>query len=201
MKKVATFTERLTQLFDTTEITAQEISLRTGISTAAMSRYRNGLRSAVAEHIEAIANAFDVPVGWLMGYDESPGRKTVSVPVIGNLKPDLPFFSESNVRYNLALPVIWGVDFAYENNTDSMLNAGIPIGSVMLFSSQSEIADGNIVICRVGKTRIVVARLQHQDTTLMLIPENPTAKVLFFNKKDQEQVTVLGKVKMVIKPL
>ena len=70
MRKVCTFSERLREMIRKSGRKQAEISESTGIPEGTISRYKNNGRSARADYIELIADYFEKPIAWMMGYDE-----------------------------------------------------------------------------------------------------------------------------------
>lgn len=66
---IATFADRLKEIMDKRGVSAAELSRKTNISTAAVSRYINGFYEPKQENTFAIARYFRVSPAWLMGYD------------------------------------------------------------------------------------------------------------------------------------
>lgn len=78
MRKVSDFKSRLQALLDKHRISQVDLAKNTGISQAAISRYLDGKRDARGNNIEKIAEYFNVPLGWLTGYDEKTGDNDIS---------------------------------------------------------------------------------------------------------------------------
>lgn len=67
--KVATFRERLSELFEESEKTNKDLSKELHVSNQTISAWKTGTRSPKEPTIIAIANHFGVSVKWLMGFD------------------------------------------------------------------------------------------------------------------------------------
>lgn len=198
MKKVSNFRDRLNQLLTTTKVTALEVSERTGISSAAISRYRNGLRNARSEHVEIIANMFDVPVAWILGYKEEVSAPTEKIPVISTVIKGKPMFADSNVEDYLTIPARWGVDFAYRVTDGIMFEAGISEEALVLIHMQPDANDGQIALMLVDDVNVVLRRVKRQDTLLLLEPANIFTDTMIFSGKEKNRVKVIGVVKKII---
>lgn len=68
MEKITDFKTRLDQLLREYDINQKDLSERTGITQATISRYLAGERDPVSSNIEKIAQYFNVQIHWLMGY-------------------------------------------------------------------------------------------------------------------------------------
>ena len=68
-KKVSTFNERFSELFEGNSFTDVEISRALKVSKQTISAWKNGTRSPKEPTIIMIAQHFHVSVKWLMGFD------------------------------------------------------------------------------------------------------------------------------------
>ena len=86
--------------------------------------------------------------------------------------------------------------FLLKVSGDSMINAGIDDGDVILVKSQKEFSSEDIVLAKVGEES-TIKRFVSEDHPpyLYLKPENPNHKIIYFT----EEVTLVGKVISVIK--
>ncbi|MBI5411894.1 repressor LexA [Candidatus Peregrinibacteria bacterium] len=80
---------------------------------------------------------------------------------------------------------------------DSMINAGIDHGDIVLVQSHKEFASGDIVLARIGNNMTTVKRFISEDKPpyLYLKPENPKYKIQLFT----DEVIMEGKVISVLK--
>lgn len=67
--QISTFQKRLNDAMAVRNITAAELSRRTGISKPRMSQYVNGVYEAKQDALYALSYALSVSPVWLMGYD------------------------------------------------------------------------------------------------------------------------------------
>lgn len=86
--------------------------------------------------------------------------------------------------------------FLLRINGDSMINAGIDDGDVVLVKSDKEFVSGDIVLAHIGNNA-TVKRFISEDKPpyLYLKPENPRYKIIYFT----EDVTLKAKVISVLK--
>lgn len=63
--------KRIKELFDQSGLSYIELEKKTGIKKSSLQRYASGATGKIPlDAIEAIASAFSVPAGYLMGWDE-----------------------------------------------------------------------------------------------------------------------------------
>ena len=78
-KKVATFRERFTELFDESEKTSTELGKEIHVSNQTISAWKNGTRSPKDLTIKAIADYFHVNYLWLWGFDVEKEADTATM--------------------------------------------------------------------------------------------------------------------------
>ena len=101
-------------------------------------------------------------------------RNAVSIPVIGNVAAGAPILAEQNVEDHMLL----SSDMAQEGNFllrvrgESMINAGILDGDLVLVKPQQEATNGSIVVALVDGDA-TVKRFERGNGHVKLIAENP----------------------------
>jgi len=131
-----------------------------------------------------------------------PRADAVTVPLLGRIAAGSPVLAEENVEEHLALPASYAGDhdhFALSVVGDSMIEAGIFDGDVVVVRSQDHARDGDIVAALLpgpAEDEATVKRLGHDGSRVMLIPENPALSP--FEMPDGR---ILGKVVAVLRRL
>ena len=101
-------------------------------------------------------------------------RNAVSIPVIGNVAAGAPILAEQNIEDHVLL----SSDMAQEGNFllrvrgDSMINAGILDGDMVLVRPQQEVSNGTIVVALVDGDA-TVKRYERGNGHVKLVAENP----------------------------
>lgn len=118
-------------------------------------------------------------------------RTAVPVPIVGNVAAGIPILAEQNIEDHLMLsPEIakegW---FALRVRGDSMINAGIFDGDLVLVRPAKDAPDGTIVVALV-EDEATVKRLDRSGGRVRLIAENPAYAPL-----EPENVSMVGEVK------
>ena len=155
-----------------------------------------GLRStaSVSYHLQALQEK---------GLLQSPGSKgrkraivtTVrpgQIPVVGVVTAGLPILAVENHEGYLS----WDGDpgcFALRVRGDSMINAAILSGDLVVVRPQQTADDGQIVVARIGD-EATVKRLSRRNGQVWLLPENPD-----FEPIDGSEAELVGLVKAVIR--
>ena len=132
-------------------------------------------------------------------------KDLLSLPVLGAISCGVPKFAEENIEEYVQVPAAWfggGELFALRANGDSMINAGIDDGDLVIIKNQSY-ADAN---------QIIVALIDNEDATLKryrpqedrryidLVPENEKYSTRTVDLA-QESLVIQGVALKVIKDL
>ncbi|HEY7400473.1 MAG TPA: transcriptional repressor LexA [Actinomycetota bacterium] len=131
-----------------------------------------------------------------------PKAPAVTVPVVGRIAAGAPTLATEDVEEYLAVPRSYadGPDhFALHVKGDSMIEAGIIDGDVVIVRSQADASDGDIVAAILpgpAEDEATVKRLRRKGGRTMLVPENPTMEP--FEVKDAR---IAGKVVAVLRKL
>ena len=101
-------------------------------------------------------------------------RNAVSVPVVGNVAAGAPIVAEQNIEEHMLLSPAMAQDgfFLLHVRGDSMINAGILDGDLVLVRPQKEAPDGAIVVALVDGDA-TVKRFERGNGHVKLIAENP----------------------------
>ena len=154
-----------------------------------------GLRStaSVSYHLQALQDK------GILQAPGSKGRKRAivtsvrpgQIPVIGTVTAGLPILAVENQEGSIS----WEDPncFALRVRGDSMINAGILSGDLVIVRPQQTADDGQIVVARIGD-EATVKRLRRRSGQVWLLPENP-----HYEPIDGSEAQLVGLVKAVIR--
>ena len=154
-----------------------------------------GLRStaSVSYHLQALQDK------GILQAPGSKGRKRAivtsvrpgQIPVIGTVTAGLPILAVENQEGSIS----WEDPscFALRVRGDSMINAGILSGELVIVRPQQTADDGQIVVARIGD-EATVKRLRRRSGQVWLLPENP-----HYEPIDGSEAQLVGLVKAVIR--
>ena len=138
--------------------------------------------------------------------EEAPGRATSSVPtlpLVGQIAAGGPLLAEESIEDEIAVPEPLGrdADFLLRVKGDSMVEAGILDGDIVVVRKQSDARAGEIVVALVGDDEsadeaTVKTFHRERDGRIRLQPENAALEPLY-----PEHVEILGKVTGVFRSL
>ena len=121
---------------------------------------------------------------------QRPGQ----IPVVGVVTAGLPILALENQEGTIA----WEGDpkcFALRVRGDSMINAAILDGDMVVVRPQPNADDGQIVVARIGD-EATVKRLHRRNGEIWLMPENEN-----YDPIDGSEAEIIGLVKAVIREL
>jgi repressor LexA len=108
-----------------------------------------------------------------------PRADAVTVPLVGRIAAGAPLLATEHIEDYLAVPEGFAGDeehFALKVSGESMIEAGILDGDVVVVRSQDHARDGDIVAALLpgpAEDEATIKRLGHEGDRVMLIPENP----------------------------
>jgi repressor LexA len=122
-------------------------------------------------------------------------RNAVSVPIVGNVAAGVPILAEQNIEDHILLSPDMAQDgnFLLRVRGDSMINAGILDGDLVLVKPQQEASNGNIVVALVDNDA-TVKRFERGNGHVKLIAENPAYEPIVTSN-----VSLVGVVRGVIR--
>jgi repressor LexA len=134
---------------------------------------------------------------------EEPRAEAATIPVLGKIAAGAPTLATENVEDHISVPLGFtrktGDHFALRVQGDSMIQAGILDGDLVVVRSQETARDGDIVAALLpgpAEDEATVKRLGHDGPRVMLIPENPA-----YDPIEMSDGRILGAVVAVLRKL
>ncbi len=126
---------------------------------------------------------------------ENQRRNAVAIPIVGNVAAGSPILAEQNVEDHLLLSSDVAQEgwFMLKVRGDSMVNAGILDGDLVLVRPQKEAPNGSIVVALI-EDEATVKRLERKDGQIRLIAENPAYEPIVAN-----HASMVGAVRGVVR--
>ncbi len=124
------------------------------------------------------------------------------IPLVGTVAAGLPLLAEENIEDYLPVSADMARTdgmFFLRINGDSMINAAILDGDLVLVRPQPFVEQGEIAVVRIGD-EATVKRLFRFNTRVELHSDNPNYKPFVFFDSD-EDVRIVGKVTAVLRTL
>lgn len=118
-------------------------------------------------------------------------KKTLDVPIVGRVTAGVPILAVENIEdtYPVPLELVEGSDvFMLKVSGESMIEAGILDGDLVLVREQSQARNGEIVVALLGEDA-TIKRFYKEKDTIRLQPENQFMEPIY-----SKDVSILGKV-------
>jgi repressor LexA len=120
--------------------------------------------------------------------------RTVSVPVMGRIAAGVPISAIQNHSHDIACPpdlLTNGEHFALEVKGDSMIDAGILDGDIVIIRRCDTAENGDIVVALVEHEEATLKRLRKRGAAVALEAANPNYETRIFGP---DQVDIQGRL-------
>ena len=182
MDKQESLGKRLRTLMEERQLNYEALGRLLEMKPQTLNRYVLGQREPKAGVVTDMAVRLGVDPLWLQGYDvprESrsdelrvPGEQLI--PILGVIKAGIPTLAQQEVKGYASADVSRPEEYFYlEVSGDSMKNAGIQTGDLVLIHQQPRAENGQIVVCLVQQEDATLKRFRRQGDWVILQPENP----------------------------
>lgn len=125
--------------------------------------------------------------------DQMTKQAVIHVPLVGKVTAGLPITAIENVEEYFPLPDTYGADsdqlFMLEIMGESMIEAGILDGDLVIVKKSSTANNGDIVVAMTEENEATVKRFYKEKDHIRLQPENASMEPIIVNN-----VTILGHV-------
>jgi len=118
--------------------------------------------------------------------------RPMGLPLLGSVAAGTPILAEENVEEYIDVPAEAGGstgEFLLKVRGDSMIDAGILDGDIVVVKKQDTARDGEIIVARVGDDEATVKRYFREADHIRLQPENSTMEPII-----STDVSVEGRV-------
>lgn len=120
--------------------------------------------------------------------------RTVSVPVMGRIAAGVPISAIQQHTHDIACPpdlLTNGEHFALEVKGDSMIDAGIHDGDIVIVRRTDSAENGDIVVALVEQEEATLKKLRKRGAAIALEPANPKYETRIFGP---DQVDIQGRL-------
>lgn len=189
------FSIRLTEKMKEQNITAAELSRRTGISKARISQYVHGVYSPSGKALVDIAAALLCSEEYLLG-DSSSSAPTGGkrLKILGEVKCGAPSLAEEVYEGEIISDHRIDADFCLRAKGDSMIDARIYDGDLVYIKRTDMINNGDITLVIIdGEATLKRAYFYPDAAKLILVPENKRYKPLTYVGEELEYIRIMGR--------
>ena len=188
--------------------TSTEFAEITGFNRTYLSKYLNLKldRPPSARLLQNIASSIVnyedllVSCGYLHSTSKinQSNNSIIKLPIVGSVHAGNPSFSDNYIEGYEAVdasesnPSYEYIYIRVEGN--SMINARIHDGDLVLVRKQSDVNTGDIAVVTIDNETATLKRILKKENILVLQPENPSYSSYIFSGEEQNRVRIIGKV-------
>lgn len=195
-----TIARRLQMALDIRNMKQSDLVETTGIGKSSISTYLSGKYEPKQRNIYKMAKALNINEAWLMGEDVPMERDEKSkpsnvedfndhyvAPIVGTIPAGYPALAFEDIEGYASIPYKDAENYFFLRvSGESMINAGIQSGDLVLIRKQSSAEYGQIVAARVNGDEATLKKYKPQGDTVLLLPENPDFEPILVRAKDFE---------------
>lgn len=206
------FFNRFLQLCEENDTSPNAVAKKLSISSGSVTAWKNETTPRIST-VQKLADYFHVTVDYLLGNVNEPYfvldnkrilddinavppsanmpsnailyRTTGMAPVLGRIPAGTPLLAEEYIDGYEPIDVPNPECYYWLRvQGDSMINAGIQSGDLVLIRMQNCAENGQIVACRINGNEATLKRYREQEGAIILMPENPAYDPYIVSKKD-----------------
>ena len=195
-------------------LTQDEVAAVLETTKQAIYKYERGIVENIPfDKLNKLAELFECSPAYLMGWSDDgkplpPGDplpasvadnlRPISLrrlPMLGNVACGEPVYAEEEHEHFAALSDDVAADFCLRATGDSMINARIFAGDILFIRRQDMVENGEIAVVLI-EDEATVKRVYYdrENSTLTLMPENPTFRPMRYVGEQLDRIRILGKV-------
>lgn len=193
-----TIARRLQMALDIRNMKQSDLVETTGIGKSSISTYLSGKYEPKQRNIYKMAKALNINEAWLVGEDVPMERDEKSkpsnvedfndhyvAPIVGTIPAGYPALAFEDIEGYASIPYKDAENYFFLRvSGESMINAGIQSGDLVLIRKQSSAEYGQIVAARVNGDEATLKKYKPQGDTVLLLPENPDFEPILVRAKD-----------------
>lgn len=181
--------------------TLRDVGNKVGTTATTIRRWEEGdVGSIKSTRLAALARALDTTPAYLIGYEDDPesalNRKEIpavkQIPIVGLISAGKGIIANQEYEDLVTVPDNTSADFAVQVKGDSMINARIYDGDLVLIKEQSTVENGEIAAV-FFEEQVVLKRVYKYIGRIELRSENPLYPPINLEGPDLPQAKILGK--------
>ena len=196
--------QKIKQLRKAHKLTQEELAKILDVKPTAVSAWELGRNKPLMDKLDMMAHYFGVPISYFFEENEIKGPKNhiyfVKLPIVGTISCGNGVIAYEDIEGYEDVPSSWlngGEYFFLRAKGDSMINARIMDGDLLLIRRQDDVENGDIAAVLIDG-EAVLKRVYKTNDTIILQSENPAYKPIILNKNDMKDVRIIGKLKKVV---
>lgn len=210
-ERISSISKRMREAMNIRNINQAELCRKTGIGKSSISTYLSGDYEPKQTNLYKIAEALEVSIPWLNGYDVDmvlptqksqlpnniiPLNKVIRIPVVGSIAAGKPKFATEDIDSYLLLDKEFDADFALKICGDSMIDAGINDGDLALIKKDLYIENGEIGAVMVDDSATLKKIYRHHDYITLQACNSNYAPIIV---REEDNPYIIGKLTGIVR--
>lgn len=195
----------LRAILDRKGISQKDLAELTRLTTSAVSDYVTGKTMMSPGKIQIIADALNVKKSEIDPILNSKGQiesfsKIINLPIVGRISCGAGVIAYEDIEGYESTPQEWlngGVYFYLRAKGDSMMDARIQDGDLLLIREQQDVENGEIAAVMIDD-EAVLKRVYKKDSLLILQSENAKYQPIILHDEELNGTYIVGKLIKVI---
>lgn len=197
--------KRIRKLRKEKKLTQEDLAKILGVKPTAVSAWESGRNKPLMDKVGLMAQYFDVPISYFFEEDKLeektiPIKRFAKLPIVGAISCGDGVIAYEEIEGYEEVPSSWirgGKYFFLRAKGDSMINAHITDGALLLIRRQDDVENGEIAAVLIND-EAVLKRVYKSGDTIILQSENPNYQPIIINKNDMNDIRIIGKLKKVV---
>lgn len=198
--------ENIKKYRDLRNFSLQVLAEKVGLTKKTIQRYELGEIRINMDRLKDLSKALDVSVAQLtegayayLGAEPTESDN-ISLPIVGKISCGVGGVAYQNIEGYEVTPRSWingGEYFYLRAKGDSMIEARIHNGDLLLIRRQEEVEDGEIAAVMIGD-EAMLKKVYKQGGTLILQSANPEYPPIIRGADNDERIRIIGKLKKIV---
>ena|SRR5690606_18453276 len=196
--------QKIKQLRKAHKLTQEELAKILDVKPTAVSAWELGRNKPLMDKLDMMAHYFGVPISYFFEENEIKGPKNhiyfVKLPIVGTISCGNGVIAYEDIEGYEEVPRSWlnGSEYFFlRAKGDSMINARIMDGDLLMIRRQDDVENGEIAAVLIDG-EAVLKRVYKTNDTIILQSENPAYKPIILQKNDMKNIRIIGKLKKVV---
>jgi len=192
--------DRLKQLRKSKGYTLAQLAKLVGVTDATLQRYESGqIHNIKPKTLDKLAEILGCSATYILGYDKNidsygnivlPSPK--KLPVLGKIACGEPIFCDDSENAECVVSYGTNADFCLIARGDSMIDARIYDGDIVLIKEQSDVENGEIAAVIIDD-EATLKRVFKIGDVITLMPANSKYEPMVFTPDQFRNIRILGK--------
>jgi repressor LexA len=189
--------DKIKELRKKHKMTQADLAKKLNVAPTAVSAWEGNKNRPLMDKIVILADMFNVPISHFFDVDEF-NSDIVALPIVGSISCGNGIVAYENIEDYEKTPKDWlngGEYFYLRAKGDSMINARIMDGDLLLIRRQDDVDNGDIAAVWIDG-EAVLKRVFKTNGSVILQSENPKYQPIILD--GSKDVRIIGKLKKVV---